>query len=618
MKNILNPAQLDVVVSNENILCSACPGSGKTTVVAEKVKHVLRTHADPLIIMVTFSREAAREMADRIRHSKITPPVDAALLRRVRFGTYHSLALSQLKEAGNCPKILSPLELHHAIQRSLWKLRLNYKEDEVAEEIACCKCNPQYALDNPELADLVEAYQEQVEAMGGMDFTDILLRANQLMRAGAIAPLPATYLMADEYQDTDDIQAQWLEMHIQGDRLACAVGDDDQSIFSFRRSLGYRGMMRFVESCDARIIRLDTNYRSTAGIVDCAGKLIACNFDRIKKDFKVARGAGLAPVLEVIVPALTTQVSEVVKRVRALFSDVQQIKEGQIAILARTNLQLDELEEVFRRLDIPFYRTGRQFWDIKVLQMYLALLDAAQQRSGPGIDIGLRWAGLKEGAIHEIAAQGDGDDLWSLANRKDLDFQKVARSHAGALLKCFSDLAPVMDQSAHKAAELALDGVAGWMRNVLLKIDPFAKEDPKTTVEPAGATASIETALKVLQMGKESLCQYEGSLKSRLNKIQNNGSRKDKNGVVLSTFHASKGLEWTHVFMINFDDGSVPSATSDAESSGSILALEEERRIAYVAMTRARDTLTLYRHSDKPISEFLVDAQLLGPSLSAA
>ena len=609
---MLNDAQMDVVESDEDILCCACPGSGKTTVIAEKVKHVLRTQSDARIILVTFSRDAANEMSVRIRNSRISPPVDAALMRRVTFGTYHSLALRQLKSLGKCKKILSSLELNHAIQRSLWDLRkeLKVSEDSAAEYIACCKSNAQYALENPELAKLADTYQEHVDAMGGMDFTDILLQANRLMRSGEIPPLPATHIMADEYQDTDAVQADWLELHLLDGCLACAVGDDDQSIFAFRRSLGYRGMMRFVEACNARIIRLDTNYRSTSGIIECAGHLIASNFDRIKKDFKVARGAGPYPEVITIVPALCDQTGEVVTRVKALCSNVQNIREGQVAILSRTNLQLDEIEETFRRLDIPYTRTGRQFWDIKVLQVYLALLQAAIERSGAGIYIGLRWAGLSEASILKISEHGD---LWALVSRKDFDFRKVAHSHAAALLHCYHDLAPVLDQSSHKAADLAIEKLAGWMSDVLNNVDPFVDTQQKQAPKSKGMTMSAESGLKVLKMGRDSLKQYEGTLKTRLGKVQNNSSRKDKCGVALSTFHASKGLEWQHVMMIDVDDGSVPSSDAD----GSLAALEEERRIAYVAMTRARDTLTLFRHRDKPLSEFLTDARLVEPSLSA-
>lgn len=614
----LNEAQEDVVFSNDNILVCACPGSGKTTVTAEKVKHVLRTCRSPRVLLTTFSRDGANQMIKKIRDSVITPKISPGLLRMVTAGTYHSLAMRQLKSIGKCKKLLSGLETRHAIQRSLWDSRLDNEMtvDDAAEKIATFKSSISFAHDNPDLTDLVDIYQSLIEEMGGMDFTDILLLANHYMRAGELKPLDATHVFADEYQDTDAVQAEWLEYHMGAGRIACAVGDDDQSIYAFRRSLGYRGMMRFCEATGARTIRLDTNYRSTAGIIACAGSLIAANIDRIRKDFKSARGKGAHPELVVINPKQQVQSREVIKKImtlcgrsypdRTLENTPLVIDEDQIAVLARTNMQLDAIEDACRRESVPYYRAGKQFWDIPVLQMLLTLLKAGVDGKGAGIEIGLRWAGMKEGELRRL-----GQDLWALDTQSDLP--KLVR----ALLSIVRAVSSGCDKGSASAANAAIDSISGWMKSVLTGQSFTAAGECWEDAWSDGRTPAEKFALKILGLGRASLKEYSGSLRERLTRLQNSGSQRNKTGVFLATHHASKGLEWKHVLLIDFYDGSVPSAES-AKSDSPVEALEEERRIAYVAMTRARDTLTIYRPSDRPLSEFLIDSGLAPALLSSS
>ena len=640
MGKSLSASQMDLVYSDENILCCATAGSGKTSSLAEKVKQVLRTHPDPWIILATFSRDAANEMAARIRHSKITPPINPAMLRRVNFGTYHSLALSQLRKAGKAQKILSSLELRHAVMRSLWDMRMKLSADEAVELIACCKSNPQFAQENPDLADLSEIYQGHLESMNGMDFTDILLRANRLMALGKQAPLRATHIMADEYQDTDAIQAEWLEHHMLPGRIACAVGDDDQSIYAFRRSLGYGGMKRFISATKARIIRLDTNYRSTSGIVFSAGRLIEKNCDRIKKDFKVARGDGLHPNVLTIVKGGDDQPTAIMNRILDLCRGnpmtAEERKEfaiavpvGEVAILSRTNVQLDAMEDACRRMSIPFNRSGSLFWDIKVLQVFLMLLQSLDIREGSGLEIGLRWAGLNDKALSGITSGGN---LWSLASPAGPALPNTMTPAALKLLGFYRTFSPNRDGERPLGARAAINGIAAWMKTVLARGNHLATaagtSSPSRPPSAARLNAATESALKVLEIGRSSLQKYEGSLSTRLKKVQSSTSSKDKSGVTLSTFHSSKGLEWRHVFLTDIDGGSVPSPEAKAppllgnfadrspeeaeqlKAQALIEALEEERRIFFVAMTRARDSLTLVRNDELPVSEFLIDANL--------
>ena len=612
---MFNDAQRDAVHSDDNILVCATAGSGKTTVLAEKAKNILRKNRDAHILLVTFSREAAMEMAERIKRSRVTPAIHSSQLRRITFGTYHSLALRQLKSAGKVKKILSGLEIRHAVQRSLWDAKLKIPADVATEMIATCKCNPEYEEENPEISDLAALYQSHLEAMGGMDFSDILLNANRLMRNGLCQPLHATHVLADEYQDTDAIQAEWLERHFSGGRLACAVGDDDQSIYAFRRSLGYKGMQRFIHATRARIINLDTNYRSTSGIVFTAGRLIEKNTDRLQKDFKVSRGEGPKPTL-VTLTKDQDQASEIARFIKTLCKDNPipeeledkysvYVNPGEVAVLSRTNMQLDDIEDACRRMSIPFYRNGALFWDLKILQTYLLLLQSLDKREGAGLEIGLRWAGMTDIVLRKMSAAAGGN-LWAYAAPTGPIISEMMPRYVTDLLRRFREYTPRRTGEKASGAVMAIDSIADWMSAVItgslaMTSKGVCREPKKRELKP-----SEKSALNALTKGRDALRRYDGSLRARINKVLSSGSTKDRSGVALATFHASKGLEFKHVLLSDIDAGSVPSSEADE----SLAALEEERRIFFVAMTRARDTLTLYRSELLPVSEFLWDAGL--------
>lgn len=281
MADKLNEAQRRAVEAEESILCCACPGSGKTTVVITKVRHILKTHPDPWIVMTTFSRDAADEMLGRISGKKdqgkkdAPPPLTPEQLKRITIGTFHSLAMRQLKEIGKVGKILSDIEARHLINRALHDAGSELSIDDADAIIARCKSDSAYAAEHPDYARLTKAYCKLQLASNAQDFTDLILLANKFMAQGKLKPLKATHLLSDETQDIDQMQYDWLMHHIPQGAILTAVGDDDQSIYGFRRSLGYKGMMDIVTATGADIITLDTNYRSTAGIVDAASKLIA-------------------------------------------------------------------------------------------------------------------------------------------------------------------------------------------------------------------------------------------------------------------------------------------------------------------------------------------------------
>ena len=617
MREGMNEAQARVVEAEGPVVCCACPGSGKTRVLVHKVRHILSTHADPYVVMTTFSRDAADEMLSRIRElgaeAQCNARVRARLAEPARLviGTFHALALRQLGERRGA-KILSDVETRHLIARALNDTKLKLSAQEADAGIAHCKADPAFASEHPDLARLTACYQRHQAAAGACDFTDILLSANRGMAEGTVAPLRATHLLSDETQDIDEMQYDWLMHHVATDAVLTATGDDDQSIFSFRRSLGYRGMMRIAGAVGATIIPLDTNYRSTASIVDAARQLVEFNVDRVPKAIRAARGPGRAPQV-VWLSDTECQASTIVRMLEDLcrgnpvpeplpgtVRDRFGVRMGQAAVLARTNRQLGDIENIFRQQQVPYLRVGKSFWDRPILQVLTALLGSLAAGDEIGLEIALRWAGIGEGflrrqractgGLREVIARNDTPDdegVWG-------EFCVLARAWIRKLQQ---------DPESPNTAHGVIEGVARWMAQVVAIPRKGEREE-----EGAGKPPQrVERELRILQAARGSLAGAAGSLQTRLYGLR----RRDTTSVprvILSTFHASKGLEWETVFLVDVHEGSVPKLTGP----GSVDEMDEERRVFYVAMTRARDRLVILARRDKPVSPFLEEANLTG------
>lgn len=628
MADKLNEAQLRAVEAEDSILCCACPGSGKTSVVIAKVRHILKTYPDPWIVMTTFSRDAADEMMDRISGKRdqgkkdAPPPLSPGQLKRITIGTFHSLAMRQLKEIGKVGKILSDIEVRHLINRALHDAGSDLSIDDADAIIARCKSDPDYAKDHPDHARLTNAYCRLQLASNAQDFTDLILLANKFMAQGKLKPIKATHLLSDETQDIDQMQYDWLMHHVAQGAILTAVGDDDQSIYGFRRSLGYKGMMDIVTATGAEIITLDTNYRSTAGIVGAASKLIAYNEDRVPKTIKAARGPGPAPRV-IGLSKLDSQATRIVQALDVICAKNKVpeplpnrepyrfgVEAGQVAVLARTNAHLHAIETVLRNTRVPFIRTGRSFWDAPVLQVYLTILESLVRQDGMGFEIALRWARITDAHIRQITEMAGGN-LWNFI-RPDHPVPPPATPSVelDSFIKLGKGWAVKLSgKGSEKAAVGPIHGVAGWMSRVMTKT---CGEDEEGKSVQAKGRRDIRD-LDRLEAARDSLTEARGNLQTRIRRVQENDG-KEIPRVVLSTFHASKGLEWKHVFLIDVYGGSVPKV--DDLSSEEELA--EERRVFYVAMTRARDELTIFTRTDMPESEFLTDAELIVERTSLA
>ena len=608
----LNGAQRDVVESDENLLVCACPGSGKTRVLVEKTARILERRPGARVLLTTFSREAAREietrLRKRVRHASAT--------QRLTVGTFHALALRQVKAAGQKIKLLNAAESEHLLRRLIQDLDLEWDSGEAEAEIFKCKVLPHYRAQHRDAAELTEAFDHALMSAGAKDFTDVLRDSVSAMDAGEIAPLDVTDVLTDEYQDIDPLQFEWLMRHVPG-RLAAVVGDDDQSIYGFRLSMGYRGMMAFVEQTGARIVTLDHNYRSTSPILAAASRLIAHNLDRVPKTLVAERGEGRAPLV-VQTDTAQTQAKAVLEEIARLCEGNPippaapgrlpyrfGVRAGQIAVLARNNQQLVTLERLLIQERVPYIRAGRTLWDEPAVQVLVSLLTSLDQGHGIGLEVALHWAGVPDAQLRALADCHDGN-LFALlteggpstialpAGRRFLELGRVwARRLA--------------DRKDDNAITGVIFGVSDWMGGVLKRRYEAEAAEARGEVWEGKPTAAQLRAQSIVANLAEILASLNGPLSLRLSIAQKDPDQTLPR-VVLSTFHGSKGLEWENVFLLDVTAGSIPSPRSEDDDN----ALEEERRLLYVAMTRARDMLVLYtRTRRKDQSVFLHDARLL-------
>ena len=555
------------------------------------------------VIMATFTREAAAEMRRRVGSAP-----------NLRVGSFHSLALVQLRATGWRRRVASPFVARSMVDNALSLTGADIEPELAGEVIARCKIDAGYAQSNPDVAELAAAYRDQLDAARCCDFTDILVDAVQGMEAGVLAPLPADHVLCDEFQDIDAIQFRWLMAHLAHDSICCAVGDDDQSIYGFRRALGYVGMMEFVAATGARIVVLDTNYRSAGRIVALAETLIGNNIDRIPKKMHAAREPGLAPRR---VPLASAK-----DRDERLILDLESIcgrqpsprdaqghvlfrfgvLPGQVAVLARANHQLRDAHAVLRAARIPALRLGVSIWDVRAAQLFADLLIALAEGDGPGLELALRWGRVPQGVIDDLRARGHGS-LHGLLEARHADLP------GGPAVAVFFDWAAhaagTFRRRRAAADEISarIAAIAAWMVDMVTGtcgMDPDEAEEKRLGMLLSDrAQADIEAVEAVRDM----LLRLRGSVKQRLFSARR--EREDRvDRVVLTTFHAAKGLEWDHVIVLDAAQGIVPRLP---ENGGSDEDLAEERRLFYVALTRARDGLSIYAGPGRE-SEFVAEA----------
>ncbi|MEO7034857.1 MAG: UvrD-helicase domain-containing protein [Polyangiaceae bacterium] len=615
----LNPAQHSAVMTLAGpLLVLAGAGTGKTRVITFRIAELIRRgQVQDRILAVTFTNKAAREMRERAIHllgkrpRNVKPPeistfhaLCVRILRRhadrlgypKEFAIYdrsdqETLARGALRDIRVSSDKLRPGDLLHLI--SGWKSQ-GIRPD-AAEGLA--------NGDREQLAASAYAkYQIQLRACGSMDFDDLLLSTEELFDKHADVRLSEAgrfdHLLIDEYQDTNGPQYRIVKALADRHRNLCVVGDDDQSIYGWRGA-DVSHILNFKKDWpDAKVVRLEDNYRSKSPILEAANTLIAHNSSRHDKILRPFREGGLPPrVLRM--ENETLEAESVIAEMRQRMEGVDESlrwRPSDIAILFRTNEQPRAFELELRRARIPYVLVGgMSFYDRKEVRDVLAYLRVLGNPSdevsllriintpargiGAGTIETLMKIAVSRGlplwqVLPEATATGEIPHIASLRIEEFRTLIEKQRAKLAAATTPLFDFAQELLSTVNYRAELdRVYKTAGDIEARLASIQEFLNSIALYEQRTEGATL-----LGFLE---------EAALAGR--EDQKDDDKRERRAVTLMTLHSAKGLEFPHVYMVGMEEGLMPHQRSIVDGK----SIDEERRLCYVGVTRAQDSLTM-------------------------
>lgn len=619
----LNPEQQEAVQTLRGpMLVLAGAGSGKTRVVTFRVANLIQHGTPPeRILAVTFTNKAAKEMRERISHmlgpqrrkrrGESAPPAPVIgtfhsncvkILRRharklgypENFAIYdrsdqESTAREVLRQLRVSSGMLKPAEFLSHVSR--WK-NAGIRADQAGEQ---AQTDAEHVA-----ASGYRRYQQAIKLSGAMDFDDLLLSTEQLFRefddVRAEEANRYDHVLVDEYQDTNQSQYAIIRSLAGAHRNLCVVGDDDQSIYGWRGA-EVRHILNFRNDWpDAKVIRLEANYRSTRAILEAANRLIAFNKTRHDKVLRPARAGGTPPRI--------LQFKNEVEEARGITDEIRKILERRqheprdFAVLFRTNEQPRVFETELRKAHIPYSLVGSQsFFDrkeVRDLLSYLRMIDNPRDEVSllRVINVPQRGIGTKtvEGLLSRAVAQGI--TVWEVFADQSFVLSLPEPARRG-----IERLKLLVARCQHKLAQPDRS-LAAVLRDLVHDLDYMAALErmyPEAD-EAQARQASVEEVINAV-------AEYEveakhATLAEFLDDVALTGKEfgspkekeQQKNAVSLMTYHSAKGLEFPFVYMVGMEEGILPHRRSLVENYDDV---EEERRLCYVGMTRAQDELTL-------------------------
>ncbi len=619
----LNPAQEAAVRDYTSpSLIVAGAGSGKTRVLTCRIAWMISQGVEPYKIMaLTFTNKAAREMRERI-----TAMVGEQRGRYIWMGTFHSIFLKilarEVQHIGYEPNftIYDTAQTESLLKSIIKEMQLSdevYKPRDARSRISLAKNNlvtPESYEANgtlleedkkrrqPQFYQLYKNYVARCRQNNAMDFDDLLLLTNILFRDHPevlqkyqeLFP----YILVDEYQDTNYAQYLIVRKLAAASGNICVVGDDAQSIYSFRGAK-IENIFRFQKDFpSAKIYKLEQNYRSTQTIVDAANSVIEHNKYRIKKQVFSENSQGeKIKIFRAYTEGEEAQM--VANGIRATHIADGTSDWSNIAVLYRTNGQSEVIEEALRKRDIP-YRVygGHSFYDRKVVKDVMAyfktIVNPKDDESLLRI-INYPARGIGDVTIGKIkaVAQNKGVSLWE-AIRDASDEERVLFGK-----KVFEFYSLIYKLSLLRGSGEKTLHEVGW--EVVTRSNILSAYKPNPSPENEEALQSIESLLNSMQNFRHEMIEVAGkeeisepTLEEWLQNISlltDMDSKEDgeRNWVTLLTVHSSKGLEFDHIFITGMEDNLFPSINALTSPD----RIEEERRLFYVAMTRAKKSVTI-------------------------
>lgn len=613
----LNNKQLEAVtLPQQSALILAGAGSGKTRVLTARIAWLIQTEqVSPTgLLAVTFTNKAAKEMLTRITASL---PINT---RGMWVGTFHGLCNRLLRahhrEAGLPAsfQILDTADQLSAIKRLMKLMNVDdekFPPKQVQGYINSCKDEGlrAHAVDaydphSQKLREIFEEYDKQCQRDGVADFAELLLRCYELLERDANIRQHYQnrfkYILVDEFQDTNRLQYLWLKLLAGKNNCMFAVGDDDQSIYGFR---GARvGNMRDFETDFhiQHVVKLEENYRSYSNILDAANAIISHNKNRLGKNLWTSAGAG-EPVRVYQAYNDNDEAQFIVDEIKMLHAEGMEL--GGIALLYRSNAQSRVLEHALFSANLP-YRVygGLRFFEraeIKHALAYMRLIANANDDTALLRVINFPARGIGARSLEQLqeSARTDNCSLWQAAVNKVGNGTLSSRGTdrvGGKGIEGFVTLIRQMVDEAYgislaELAELAttLSGLKAHYQNEKEGEDRIANLDELVTAAVAFTNQDFGNHNNVDgETEQDLLTQFLSHASLEAGEHQADVGRE---ALQLMTVHASKGLEFKAVFISGLEEGLCPHEQSTYEANG----LEEERRLMYVAVTRARQRLYL-------------------------
>ena len=606
----LNLPQQEAVLTTEGpVLILAGAGTGKTAALTARLAHLVRSRlAWPSeILCVTFTNKAAREMRERVG-DLIGPAVEGMPW----LGTFHSVAAKMLRrhaelvglqsnytiiDTDDQIRLLKQLITGNDLDEKRWPARqlaglidrwknrgLNPADLDAVE-------NELYA--NGKGQQFYQLYQDRLKALNACDFGDLTLHMLNIFRRERDIleqyQQRFKYVMVDEYQDTNAVQYLWLRLIAQTRKNICVVGDDDQSIYSWRGA-EVANILRFEKDFPgAKVIRLEQNYRSTPDILAAASGLIAANGGRLGKTLWTQKNSGDK--------VRAIGVWDGPEEARRVGEEAEGLMRGGVslnamAILVRAQFQTREFEDRFIAIGLNYRIVGGfRFYERAEIRDALAYLRVIAQ---PADDLAFE-------RIFNTPKRGLGDKALETLHR-------TARGRgiplaAAALEVCDSDELPTR---ARNSLAILMRGLARW-REMAQTVVPA--ELVRTILDESGYTTMFQAEKSVEASGRlenltelaRAIEEYEtlGSFLEHVSLVMDNDADAGADKITIMTIHAAKGLEFDHLFLVGWEEGVFPSQR--ALDEGGLASLEEERRLAYVAITRARVRCTIFHAANRRI-----------------
>jgi DNA helicase-2/ATP-dependent DNA helicase PcrA len=606
----LNPPQKEAVLTTEGpVLMLAGAGTGKTAALTARLGYLIRSRrAWPSeILCVTFTNKAAREMRHRVGDL-----IGDAVEGMPWLGTFHSICARMLRrhaelvglqsnytiiDTDDQMRLLKQLITQNGLDEKRWPPRqlaglidrwknrgLNPGDLDAVE-------NEAYA--NGKGREFYELYQARLKALNACDFGDLMLHMLNIFRREHDIlrqyQQRFKYVLVDEYQDTNAVQYLWLRLLAQERKNICVVGDDDQSIYSWRGA-EIANILRFEKDFPgAKVIRLEQNYRSTPPILAAASGLIAANSERLGKTLWTERNGG-DKVRVVGVwdgPEEARRVGEEIERLEREGASMEAV-----AILVRAQYQTREFEDRFIQIGLAYRIVGGfRFYERAEIRDALAYLRVIAQ---PADDLAFE-------RIYNQPKRGLGDKTLEAMHRH-------ARATGLPLAAAALHLAD-SDELPGRARNSIAGLMAGFVRWRAMAETSTPSDLLRAVLEESGYDAMLKVDRSAESAGRldnlaelaRAMEDYQtlGEFLEHVSLVMDNDANDEEEKVTIMTIHAAKGLEFDNVFLPGWEEGVFPSQRSLDE--GGLASLEEERRLAYVAITRARRKCTIFHAANRRI-----------------